>query len=532
MPAPKVQTKVISNFGGRLTRYNFGDLNSGFAKYNQTFGNEPFAKPGQLSWSENAIQIDPSYSVLTDLVMDGKERVESGVSYVYAIGHTGRLYKIQVNDPASFNPNYDNPVLLTTLVSGSPTFTRGASIQFFGATEKIYIGHDKGVTSVNFDGTGEAVIAGTWVQTVPRPLNQFVGKLYAGNGSNIAEIASTGTVSSSTRLSPGFPDNTQVRDLDVSTDGNYLHMVVARLALPDLTSTVQDTTFQANTESYVFKWNGTQDGYTAFDSYPSFSLNSNIMFGNNQYVFGYDLAGACVFNPTQKILTSLFEQSPLPNAIGTTGNLVGWSTTFFFQGFQEMCISVYGPLDDEVTTGLWSTFGMSATGGELDIVRIPYASLVSNFFLGSVVSGYANGVVGTAKYYFSTLETSPAPTTKYKLYKWYNIPLGFSSALDGVYETQNEMFSKKQAIKEVRIYGQPWIAGNSFQIDLIGADLNPIANGTKVFTVGTNIDAGEDVIWWNPAMAPTYALGVRITNIGATNNTINKIEVDHADGGE
>src|ERR1041385_8187905 len=118
-----VTIKVIDNFGGRLTRYNFGDMNSGIAKYIATFGNDPFRFPGQLSWQETAIQIDSAGTVITDLIMDGKERVESGIVYIYCIGHTGRLYKIQVNDPSTYNPDYDNPVLLATLTVNSPTFT-------------------------------------------------------------------------------------------------------------------------------------------------------------------------------------------------------------------------------------------------------------------------------------------------------------------------------------------------------------------------------------------------------------------------
>lgn len=135
-------TLVIDNFAARLTRYDNGNINSGFAKY-ATCGVDPFSKPGRLTWLETATRIDSGGSVITDLIMAGKERVESGISYVYAIGHTGRLYKIQVNDPTTYNPNYDNPVLLATISSGSPTFTRGGSIDFFGATERIYIGHDK-----------------------------------------------------------------------------------------------------------------------------------------------------------------------------------------------------------------------------------------------------------------------------------------------------------------------------------------------------------------------------------------------------
>lgn len=530
----EVKTLVIDNFGGRLTRYNYGDINSGFAKYTQTFGNEPFSHPNQLTWVEQGVQIDPSYSVLTDMILDGKERVESGVSYLYAIGHTGRVYKIQINDPASFNPNYDNPVLLTTITSGTPTFTRGGFIDFFGSTERIYIGHDKGVTRLDFDGTNETVVGSalSWVQTVPRPTRQFIGKLYVGNGTNIAEIDTTGTVTTYTKLSPGFPDNTQVRDLDMSSDGNYLHVVVSRLAMPDVTSTVQDTTFLANTESYVFKWNGTDQGYTAFDSYPSFSLTANTMFGDDQYVFGYDLAGACVFNPTEKILSQILNLSPLPPAVDVNGNLVGWGVPEFYNGFLRMSNFIFGSLDREVGTGLWRQYAFGAQGGETDIIKVPFVKLVSNFYLGSVFNGYTGGLVGAAKVYYSTLETSPAPTTKYKFYKWYPVSLGFSSALGGVYETQNQMFSKRIKVSEVRVYGQAWVANNSFKIDLIGSELSPITNGSKTYTAGSNLTIGDDFAWYNPGIDQIYSLGVRITNLGTINNVINKIEIDYIEGGE
>lgn len=525
-------TLTINNFGGRLTRYSDGDINSGFAKYLTTFGNDPFSDPGNLTWMETATQIDAAGSVITDLIMCGKERVESGISYVYAVGHTGRVYKIQVNDPSSFNPNYDNPVLLTTITSGSPTFTRGGSIDFFGATERIYIGHDKGVTRIDFAGTNETAVSGTWTQTVPRPLKQFIGKLYVGNGSNIAEIDTTATVTTSTKLSPSFPDNTQVRDIDVSSDGNYLHIVVSRLALPDLTSTTPDTNLLANSESYIFKWNGTDAGYTSFDSFPSFSLNSNINFGNNQYTFGYDLAGSAVFNPTEKILSPVLGQSPVPSAVGSNGNLVGWATVEFYNGFSRYSQFIYGSLDNEIGVGWWRQFAQSATGTETDVIRTPFQMLVSNLYLGSVTNGYAGGLISNGKGYFSTLETSPAPTTKYKFYKWFPVSTTTGTAIGGVYETQSTLFSKKQKISQIRIYGEPWVANNEFTIALIGSNGSPITNGSKTFTAGTNLTVGDDFAWWDPAIVPTYVLGVRITNSGSTNHVIMKIEIDHQDAGK
>ena len=115
----KMPTLTINNFQGRLTRYLDGDINSGYAKYTTTFGNDPFTSPGNLTWFEQPTRIDSGESVITDLIVAARPRLESGITYVYAIGHTGRLYKIQVNDPTTYNPNYDNPVLLATLTMRS-----------------------------------------------------------------------------------------------------------------------------------------------------------------------------------------------------------------------------------------------------------------------------------------------------------------------------------------------------------------------------------------------------------------------------
>jgi hypothetical protein len=470
--------------------------------------------------------------VITDLIVAGKERVESGISYVYAVGHLGRVYKIQVNDPTTYNPNYDNPVLLTTLTAESPTFTRGGSMEFFGATEKIYIGHDKGVTSVNFDGTGEAFVGvlGSWTQSVPRPLEQFTGSLYVGNGTNLAEINSSATVATYTKLSPAFPVSTQVRDLDTSPDGNYLDIVVSRLALPDITATAQDTTFLSNSDSYIFKWNGTDDGYTSFDTFPSFSLNANHTFGPYQYTFGYDLAGCAVFAPTQKVLSPILTQAPLPNAVGSNGNIVGWIAPEFSAGFLKGSLFIYGSLDSEVGLGWWRQTRLAATDTETDVLKVPFQLIVSNFVLGASSNGYAGGVVGNGKVYFSTIENSAAPTTDYKLYKFFLVPTGVGVP-NGVYETQTELFPERVRPTEVRIYTEPMVTGNGFTISLIGSDGNPITNSTKTFTVGSGVTAGNDFAWYNPEIAPTYALGIRITNTGSKNMVFAKVEIDYEPAG-
>lgn len=536
-----MKTLIVDNFAGSMTIFQYGDINSGRGFVQTNSGANPFVKPRQLTWNNGAEQIDPNGLVVTDMILAGKERIESGILYVYAIGHTGRLYKIQVNDPTTYNPDYDNPVLLATLSINSPTFTRGGFLDFFGSTERIYIGHDKGVTRIDFDGTNETFVGtlGSWTQTVPRPFEQFVGKLYVGNGSNLAEIDSTATVTTYTKLSPGFPDNTQVRDIDLSPDGNYVETVVSRLPQYDITSSTQETTSTANAESYIFKWNGIDIGYTTFDSYPSFSLTANIMFQNFQYAFGADQYGSAVYTTNEKIISQPELPSPLPGAVSSTGNLLTYMLPVEYQGFQEADLITWGNFDFEIGNpiGYWDLFYVNATSPQTDIAQVPFQMSVSNLGLGSSSNNYTNNIFGTSKVYFSTLETSSGPTTAYRLYKWeaINSPdVPTDNALVGaIYQTQSQMFSKKVTIKEVRIYGEPWVANNSFQIDLMGSTAEtPMTGGTKVFTAGSNLTVGDDFAWYVPDVAPTYCIGLAVTNLGTVNHVINKIEIDYDVGGK
>ena len=135
--------------------------------------------------------------------------------------------------------------------------------------------------------------------------------------------------------------------------------------------------------------------------------------------------------------------------------------------------------------------------------------------------------MGSAKIYFSTLETDSGPTTKYKFYKFTTVPTGLGNAIAGVYETQTELFSEKISIKEIRFYTEPLVANNQWDVDLIGSDGNSIANSNKTFTVGGNVAAGDDLIRYSPDIQPTYALGLRITNAGTKNWVLKKVEIDY-----
>ena len=435
-----MKTLTITNFAGRLTRYNDGDINSGYAKYATSFGYDPFSKPGNLTWMEIPIQIDSSEATIDDAIMDGKTRIESGLIYMYGIGSVNkRLYKVQVN--ASGNANFDTPSILTTI---SSTVSYSPSIDFAGATERIYLGINGGVLRIDFDGTNEQMIgtAGSYTANVPRPLQQFQGKLYFGNGSNIGEIdIAANTVISYAKLSPSLPANTQVRDLDISSDGNYLIITVSRQTLDVINITGQDQRLASNLESYTFKWNGSDSGATALNIFPQ-SLTANITFGDKQYTFGSDTFGGSVFNPINKIITQPKAVAPYPHAMDISGNLISWMTPEYDGGVLKASQFIYGTLDEEVPTGLWRLQRMSSKSPQTDILRIPLQRFVMNNVYGESYSAYASDVVGTGKLYFSTLETTSV-TQVYRFYKSFLVPTGSGTPTAGVYETQNQLFSKK-----------------------------------------------------------------------------------------
>ena len=521
-------TITITNFQGRLSRNEKGDANSGFAKYSKTYGNDPFSDPGNLTWFEQPTRIDSGESVITDLIMAARPRLESGITYVYAIGHTGRLYKIQVNDPTTYNPDYDNPVLLATLSAESPTFKYGASIQFYGSTEKIFIGHDRGVTKINFDGTSETFVGtqSSYTSSVPRPSVQFAGKLYFGNGTNLVEIDSTELVISYAKITPAFPSGTQVRDIDVSPDGNYVQIVVSRVAQADMTVITQDTASLSSADSYFLYWNGVDAGATAYNPYNAYSLNANTSFGPYSYTMGYDSGGAALYAGGSKVISLPNSISPNFGAMFSTGNLVGFGAPEQDSSVLKGSLLVYGQYDNEIPEGLFRLFRISATT-QTDIQQIPVCVVVSNLFYGASSAGYTNNRVGSAKIYFSTLETDSGPTTKYKLYKFTIVPTGTGTPIAGVYETQTQLFSEKIAIKEIRTYTKPLVTNNEFKLELIGSDAGVITNSDKTFTVGSTATAGDDIVRYAPDMNQTYALGLRITNSGSVNMTFKKIEIDY-----
>ena len=115
-PKSEVQTIVIDNFSGALTRIINGPMNSGLARYETSYGYNPFIEPHNLTWLPSISDITGSMS---GVPCSGQTRVESGVLYLYLITDGGNVYKVNTDD--------DSFSLLVALSTGTPTWNYGAS---------------------------------------------------------------------------------------------------------------------------------------------------------------------------------------------------------------------------------------------------------------------------------------------------------------------------------------------------------------------------------------------------------------------
>lgn len=528
-----METIEITDFSGRLTRILNGELNSGFAKFAPSFGYDPFSKPKNLTWLEGPTDI--SGSTITDLVMAAKQRFEGGVLYIYAIGSAGRLYKIQPNTIGT--PNLDTPSLLGTLTNHGMQF--GASMEFFGATQKIYIGMDDRVNSVNFDGSGEAIVGSTSsvMANRARPLSQFIGQLIFGNENNVGTIDSTGTVTNYAKLSPALPSGVYITDMDLSIDGNYLYITTSGVPNENLTTAASDRQAASASDGNVFFWNGTDQAITASKSVPSYAVTALHNYLGNTVIFANDSFGAGLNNGTAKLISLPNNKSATPNANVANGNFLTWINPEINVAGTGMDASMYyfGNLDEENPSGLWRVmrYPTALSGGFT--YQTPLNIFTNNKYQTVNNAVTAVTTLGYGKHYFSVFAINPSNTTvsstTAKLFRFIITPTGTGTPQLGVYETQTRLFSKKVKVGQVRVYTEPTVTGNGFQLDIIGNDGNVISNGTFTYSFAagtevTTLQGAMERINFNPAIASQYGVALRITNTGTTNMTIKKIEVD------
>ncbi len=539
-----IETETIANFGGRLTRKLNGKLDSGLAKFNTSWGYDPFSKPDNLTWFEQPTSI---LSSTTNCILDGKPRLESGTQYVYAVGAgvstNGTLYKIQTNN-VSATPNAltDTPSVIGALATNSPRFSYGASMEFFGDTEKIYVGHNIGINSINFDGSGDAQVgAGGYKTNEFRALEEFIGKLMFANGNTVGAVASTGTVTSSiigtgqgnlySELNPSLGVETHVRDVDLSPDGNYLYVTGSEISNEEILNSNSDTPDAAAASGAIFYWNGTDVTATAKKTIPSYLVSALQTFLSENLFFSNDAFGAAVNDGDQKLLTLINNKSPLPNATAVNGTFLTWAVPEITStGTQVASLYYFGSLDAESERGLYRIMRIATTQSGGYIYQVPFNALVNNKYSTFSLNKTSLQVMGYGKHYISVFDQNSS-TDLYKLYRFLVTSTGSGTPQSGVYETQTQLWSNRITVKAIRVYTEPTATGNGFQIDCIGSDGSVITNGSFTYTYAAGTDptllqGALERIDFKPQMKDTYALGLRVTNTGTTNMTIKKIEVD------
>lgn len=538
------KTIEISNFGGRLTRVLNGEMNSGLAKFLPSWGYDPFTKPGNLMWLEKPTDIGTG-SVF-GCVLDAKPRSTGATTLIYAVActpNTGKLYAITPNSRS--NPNLNQTSLLGAIAANSPSFDYGASMDFYGVVEKIYIGSNNQINSINFDGSSDTVVgsAANYFGNTYRPLKQFVGKLCFGNGNTIGAVSQTGTVTSSvigtgngnlySEFNPPLPVESRVHDLDNSIDGNYLLTTASYVPNENILTVLADGIGASASEGALYKWNGSDQTTTAFTSIPSYALTSLQTYLSNNMFFANDSFGAALNDGTNKLLTLTNNKPPLPNATTSNANFLTWMAPEASNDRSSLFGSLYyyGRLDEENPVGLYRMLRYTSILPNGFVYQIPMNRMVNNryFTLNNSISSVV--ALGYGRHYFSTFETSATTSSFYGLYSYNVTPTGTGTPNLGVYETQTQLFAQRVAAKQVRVYTEPTATGNGFQLDLIGSDGLVINNSSFTYTYSAGTDltllqGSLERINFNPAMPDVYAIGVRITNTGTTNMTIKKIELD------
>lgn len=543
-PTNDTETIEITNFGGRLTRILNGDINSGYAKYTTSFGYDFYSKPGNLTWLEQASDIT---GPITDLVLAGKNRyLGEADPVVYMIGSAGKLYKMQVT--STTNPAVNSVIGISSVLAGAATYVYGASMEFFGAPEKIYIGSDNQVNSINFNGTSDAVVgsAGSYAPNIYHPLKPFVGNLLFGNGQTIGAISATGTVTSSviglsagniySQLNPAPPPETRIRDIDVSPDNNYAYMSAATNDYEQVsTVSTPNRIGSIPSDGSVINWNGTDAASTGGSTLPSSNVTALQSYLQNNMFFSSDIVGSAISDGVKKILALPNSKSPFPNATGVNGDFLYWTciekgATNPNSAAVPLVATMYyfGSLDEQNPPGLYRLFRVASTQNGGNMLQTPFNIVSSTQYTDLNPSVSSVVTAGYGQHYFSTLDVAPGSTLR-NLYKFNFPPTGIGTPQFGVYETQTQLFSKKIIVKQIRVYTEPTAVNNQFSIYLVGNDGNLISSNTYFYQAGTDVtklQGSLERIDFNPAMGSTYAVGVRIINQGSTNMTIKKIEVD------
>lgn len=542
---------VITNFSGRLTRIINGDLNSGFAKFTNSFGYDPFSKPLNLTWFE---QPTPIASVISDVLLVSKVRNEVGNPIVYAVGSDKHMYQIQPSSAS--NPNLDSVIGIGSVAVNSPSFNYGASMEFFGTPERLYVSSDTQINSFPISSIttgafgGDAIVGSApfFVNNTYHPLKPFQGNLTFGNGPTIGTIGTTNTITSSiigmsvgqlgatqnlySALNPPFPPEKNVMDLDISPDYNYLLITSSEVSPENIITLADDRQTVTQGNGDIFQWNGSDAATTAGLTIPAQALTALQTYLQKNLMFANDTFGLSIGDGVNKILYLPGNKAPLPNATGVNGDFLFWMSTELATDNSTIYASLYywGQLDQETPVGLYRILRYNTALPAGYVYQVPMNTLISNLFksINNAITSISTFAYG--KHYFSTIEVSNTITTN-RLNRFLVTNTGTGTPQLGVYETQTQLFSKRIGVSQVRVYTEPTVAGNAFQLDIVGADGSIVPNGTYTYRFGDITDPQSGAtsierINFNIDAKTQYSLGIRITNLGTTNMTIKKIEID------
>lgn len=538
---PPIETIEITNFSGRLTRVLNGELNSGFAKFATSFGYDFFSKPGNLTWLEQPSDIT---GPILGIPLAAKTRyIGETQNSVYLVTSTGKMYQMWVsNMPGNgTNPIVNSVVGISSVAASSPTFVYGASMDFFGSTEKIYVGSDTAVNAINFNGSGD-VNVGVLNFTGYHPLKKFVGKLLIGDGQAVSSIDNTNTLQTS--VFGALPTESRVRDIDISPDGNYA-LTSSTTNDYEPISTIQEQTLGAiPSDGTIFYWNGSDLSITGQNSMPGSQITALQTYLQKNMFFITDSMGSALSDGTNKILTLPNNKAPFPNATGTNGDFLYWIAPEKVpldpaggDNTPNLYASMYyyGSIDSETPPGLYRVLRKaSAIGG--NILQTPLNLLTSTSYSDINSSKSSIVTVGYGQHYFSTIDVSSSSSV-FSLNSFCFPPSGLQSPQIGVYETQTQLFAKKITVKQIRVYTEPTVANNSFRLYLVGTDGLLIPNTLKTYTFAagtdiTKLQGSLERIDFNPAAKDIFGFGINITNFGSVNMTIKKIEVDYVEAGK
>lgn len=530
-----MKTLEITNFTGRLTRQNVGELNSGYANFFNSHGYDPFSKPGSLTWFEQPVNIDPSNTTIADLIVASKILPGSSVTTVFAVGNAGNLYTIQSAQPVgTTSGDVDTITNINSTDMSGADFSFGSSMEFLGSTIHIYVSTKGKIDTFTTAGVHVTAFTGGSIGNFYLPLKQFQGKVYFGNGNNIGEIDSSETLTTATKLSPSLPPNFRVKDLQTTPDGTYL-LIIGDFNSYEGIGLNNDVDGLTNT-SYVFYWNGIDQGYTSFKTLESTQITSIHPTPTNSVYFTQDFYGAAISVESSKKFSLPGAKSPRSNAVSLSSGFIMWASPEVRGNFRNYSLFYYGSLDGTNETGLWRVMRGGTTLSSGFIAEVPINTLTSNSYKTVNSLGTAIATQGYGKHYFSVLDANSS-TTKKSMFKFYATPTGSGTAMPGLYQTQTQVFGQKITIKQIRVYTEPTVANNEFNLLLVDSNGNTITNGTFNYSYSagsdtTKLQGALDRINFNPSVKDLYAFSVQILNAGSVNMTILKIEIDYEQSGK